>query len=122
MSFERGNKLYNNGRYEQAINEYIESIDSYEKVEDCYYNMGVTYIKLKEYDEAIKYLKKAISFSRQSKYFYNLGCCYYWKNDYGSAMFNLIIAYRLDEEDGDVREAINIVAKVINNEEESYES
>lgn len=26
MSFERGNRLYNNGHYEQAINEYIESI------------------------------------------------------------------------------------------------
>lgn len=118
MSFERGNRLYNNGNYEQAINEYIESIDNYEKVEDCYYNMGVTYIKLKDYDEAIKCSKKAISFSKQSKYFYNLGCCYYNKKDYGSSMFNLIIAYELDDEDDDIKEAIDIVVKVINNEEE----
>lgn len=118
MSFERGNRLYNKGKYLQAINEYKEAIKGYEEVESSYYNMGVTYIKLKEYDEAIKYLKKAISFSKQSEYFYNLSCCYYWKNDYGSAMFNLIIAYELDDEDEDVKDAIDIVAKVISSEED----
>lgn len=121
MSFERGNRIYNKGKYLQAINEYKESIDSYEEVENCYYNMGVTYIKLKDYDEAIKCLKKAVSFSKQSKYFYNLGCCYYNKKDYGSSMFNLIIAYELDDEDEDLKEAIDIVSKVISSEEEDDE-
>lgn len=119
MSFERGNRFYNKGEYLQAINEYKKAIEEHEGVESSYYNMGIAYIKLKDYDRAISCSKKAISFSKQSKYFYNLGCCYYWKNDYGSAMFNLIIAYGLDNEDEDVKDAINIVSKVISGEEGS---
>lgn len=121
MSFERGNELYNKGKYMRAINEYIEAIEDCEEIESSHYNMGVTYIKLRDYDKAIRCLKKAISFSRQSKYFFNLGCCYYNKRDLGSAMFNLIIAYELDDEDEDLKEAIDIVSKVINSEEEDDE-
>lgn len=122
MSFEKGNQLYNNGKYKQAINEYIESIKNYEEVESCYYNMAVSYMKLKEYDDGIECLKNAISYNRKSKYFYNLGCCYYNKKDLGSAMFNLIIAYGLDDEDEDIRDAIDIISKVISSENDEREN
>ena len=113
MNFYKGNRLYNKGQYDKAIAEYLDCIENCIKMEECYYNIGVSYFKLKEYDTAIKWYKKAISLNRENRYFYNLGACYCKKEDYGSALFNLIIALKIDPYDEDTKNAINKVTEEI---------
>ena len=113
MSFENGNKYYNEGKLELAIEQYKESIGRGYEAEMSYYNMGIAYIKLEEFDKAIHCMEKAISFEMENKYFYSLGYCYYMKKDCGSALFNFIIASKLDEEDLATKEAVKTLIEVI---------
>lgn len=113
MSFIRGNTLYNERDYKAAIKEYKKSIEDEEDIQSSYYNISVCYMKLEDYDSAIKYILKAISLGRESKYFFNLGYCYMKKGDYGSSLFNFVMASKLDEEDEDAVVAIRIITEKI---------
>lgn len=113
MYFENGNKFYNQGDFKFAIKEWGKSIENGKEIESCYYNIGCSYIKLKQYDDAIVSFRKAVSLQMTNKYFHNLGLCYIYKENYGSALFNLIIANRLDETDADTINAIKFVKNKI---------
>lgn len=115
MSYPKGNQLYNKGEYLEAIAEYKESIDNEVAIQESYHNIGICYIKLNEYDNAIKWIKKAISLGGENRHFYNLGYCYIFKEDYGSALFNFLLASKLDETDEETFEAIKEVTERIKN-------
>ena len=74
-NFERGNKLYKCEDYIAAIEEYKRCQDGYNKIA-CLYNIGICYIKLKQWEDAILYIKKAIRLKEKSEYYFNLGYCY----------------------------------------------
>ena len=74
-NFERGNKLFKCEDYIAAIEEYKRCQDDYNKVA-CLYNIGTCYIKLKQWEDAILYIKKAIRLKEKSEYYFNLGYCY----------------------------------------------
>ena len=74
--FNDGNKYYNNKDYSKALENYIESIDIGENESCAYYNAGVCYIKLKDFNSAIDMLKKALYIQKESKYYFNLAYCY----------------------------------------------
>ena len=60
--FNDGNKYYNNKDYSKALENYIESIDIGENESCAYYNAGVCYIKLKDFNSASdKDCEKAIN-------------------------------------------------------------
>ena len=52
--FNEGNKFYTEKQFQKAINSYRLSIDSNVNVPCSYYNIGVCYIKLRDFDSAIK--------------------------------------------------------------------
>ena len=74
-NFERGNKLFKCEDYIAAIEEYKLCQDNYNEVA-CLYNIGTCYIKLKQWEDAILYIKKAIRLREKSEYYFNLGYCY----------------------------------------------
>lgn len=113
--FHTGVELYQEGDYESAINKFECCIKQNRLIYDCYYNIGTAYIKLNEYDKGIPFFKKAIGIKKEARCFFNLGACYFGNKNYTAALFNFILALKLDESDIDTKEAINTVTnKLIN--------
>ena len=111
--FNEGNKLYNNKNYEKAIDYYKKSVMNNENEACSYYNAGVCFIKLKDFDNAILMINKAISIQKESKYFFNLGYCYAMKENSNKALINFNIAWALNNDDLDCEKAINMITKKI---------
>ena len=65
--FNEGNKFYTEKQFQKAINSYRLSIDSNVNVPCSYYNIGVCYIKLRDFDSAIKMIKKSLEFQKESE-------------------------------------------------------
>lgn len=107
--FNEANNLYNSKEYEKAIDYYEKAISNKENEACSYYNSGVCFIKLKEYDKAISMLKLAIKIQPDSKYFFNLGYCYAMKNDSKKALVYFNIAWSLNNSDIDCKKAIDIL-------------
>ena len=112
--FNEGNKLYNIQNYNKAIDYYKKSAENNLNKACSYYNAGVCFIKLKDYDNAIDMLRKALNLQSESKYIFNLGYCYAMKehNDKALRLFNL--AWSLNHDDSDCEKAINLILSRIN--------
>jgi tetratricopeptide (TPR) repeat protein len=61
-TFKRGKKLYKQGRYDLAKNEFLELIEAANDNPDIPYYMALTLSQLGEYNDAISYLDHVISF------------------------------------------------------------
>lgn len=111
--FNEGNKLYNTQEYEKAIDCYKKAVENKENEACSYYNAGVCFIKLKDYNSAITMLHKALEIQRDSKYYFNLGYCYAMKEDTNKALINFNIAWALNNEDMDCEKAIKLITSKI---------
>ena len=111
--FSEGNKLYNTKEYKKAIDYYKKAIENNENECCSYYNCGVCFIKLKDYNNAISMLNKALEIQRDSKYYFNLGYCYAMKENTNKALINFNVAWSLNNDDTDCEKAINILTSKI---------
>lgn len=107
--FNDGNHYYNLKEYEKAIELYNMSIQNNENEACSYYNIGVCYIKLKKFNDAIKNIKKALSFQQESKYFFNLAYCYAMLDSTKKALIYFNVAWSLDNSDIECEKAINLI-------------
>ncbi|MFW2490030.1 tetratricopeptide repeat protein [Clostridium chromiireducens] len=107
--FNEGNKYYNSKDYERAIDCYKKSASQNLNSACSFYNCGVCFIKLKNFDDAILMLNKAISIKRESKYFFNLGYCYVMKECLDTALRHFNLAWSIDPNDKDCEKAINLI-------------
>lgn len=107
--FNEGNKLYNVQNYLRAIDCYKKSAIQKQNEACSYYNAGVCFIKLKEFDKAIIMLKNAISIQRESKYYFNLGYCYTMKNKLDRALQFFNVAWAINNNDIDCEKAITLL-------------
>ncbi|AGX43754.1 tetratricopeptide repeat protein [Clostridium saccharobutylicum] len=111
--FNEGNKFYNMQDYLKAIDYYKQSAAKNLNKACSYYNSGVCFIKLKNFDEAIVMLNKAISLKHESKYFFNLAYCYVMKECFDKALRLFNIAWAIDPNDNDCEKAVNLVISKI---------
>ena len=118
-SNEYTNKLYDNKKYKEAIIfykrniEYLlnENIKNYYKnnstnLKKDYYNIGVFYIKLKDYDKALENFKLALNYYRDSKYYFNIGYVYVMKQNMKKAYIYFNLAWSLNHNDNDCKDAL----------------
>lgn len=108
-NFNEGNNLYNSKEYSKALTYYKKAIVSGENTACSYYNAGVCFIKLKDFDNAIDMIKNALSIHKESKYFFNLAYCYAMKEDTNKALIYFNMAWSLDSNDIDCEKAINLI-------------
>lgn len=112
-NFDKANQKYNSGQFEDALCLYQKSIQG--NREDCHslYNAAVCLIKLRNFSEAIEYLKKALTIQKDSKYFFNLGYCYVMLNEKALALQYFNTAWSYDNSDEDCEKSINIILKFL---------
>jgi tetratricopeptide (TPR) repeat protein len=66
-SFEKGNNLYQKGKYEQAISEYESILASKKHSAELYFNLGNCYYKLNKVAQSIYYYEKALVLNPDDK-------------------------------------------------------
>lgn len=109
--FNEGNKYYNIKDYRKAIEYYQLAADQKINEACSYYNIGVCFIKLKEYDTSILMLSKALSFQIESKYIFNLAYCYAMKEITSKAIYLFNLAWSLDPSDKECEKAVNLLIR-----------
>ena len=107
--FNDGNKLYNTKEYKKAISLYIKSIENEDNKACSYYNAGVCFIKLKDFESAISMIKNALLIQIESKYYFNLAYCYAMQENTHKALIYFNRAWALDSSDQDCEKAINLI-------------
>lgn len=73
---EKGNRLYREGRYAEAVEAYRQAIEDGETSPEVQYNLGTALLQLHRYDEAEQAFQAALSAvepSLRERTFYNLG-------------------------------------------------
>lgn len=73
---ERGNRLYREGRYEEAVEAYLEALADGEASPVLHYNLGTALLRLGRYDEAERHLRQALASvdpDTRERTHYNLG-------------------------------------------------
>lgn len=58
--FEKANSLYNQGKYQEAIEDYLQISESGQHSAELYYNLGNAYYKLNQIAPSIYYYEKAL--------------------------------------------------------------
>lgn len=115
---EQANKHYNEADYIKALDLYKKSLEENEIVYDKsiqLYNIGVCYLKLKDYEKSIEYLKEAVKENnRDSRYFFNIGYAYSLLNNAKESYRHFNIAWALNNNDIDCEKAIKLLeAKIL---------
>lgn len=96
-----GLALFNQGKYEEAIQYYDQSIalerHGIENMDSCYFNRGYAYYKLGDYEKAIEDYTAALNIAEKSKYYSHRGLAYAkigdnqnaYEDDFRAAMLGL---------------------------------
>lgn len=88
-------QLSKQNKHKEAKEVCLKAIELDSSYSEYYCNLGIEQQFLKEYDDAIKSYKKALSIKKCARYYYNLGCVYYYNNDYNNTLLNYNRAIRL---------------------------
>jgi len=100
-------KKHNEGKYQEAINDYLSIIKLSEPNSDLYVNLGAAYQAIKKSNEAINAYKKAISINtKNSTAYYYLGTIYAAQGKNANALVEYQKAQALDPNNNDIKLAI----------------
>lgn len=75
-----GNKLYQQGKYDDAMNKYADALIDQPDLPELYFNLGNTTYRKEQYEEAIQHYSKALAGGDtllETKINYNIGNCKY---------------------------------------------
>mgnify|MGYP005838295997 CR=1 FL=1 len=129
--------LYNKGKYKEAIEEYKKVLDKNPEMVQVYERIGISYYKIKDFDNAIKSFQELLKKVPDSKKaLFNLSAIYIEKNDLEEAQryFKMIDESSISDPDlfynfgllsfkkGEIDEAISFFEKCILRDENYYEA
>ncbi len=98
-----GNNYYLKENYEKAIRSYNEYITIYPDDANCYFNLGLTYIKISNNKKALENFLEA--YRKDNKHIptiYNLGDFYYKNEDFKNSIFYFSLLVDLDKNNPDI--------------------
>jgi cellulose biosynthesis protein BcsQ/Tfp pilus assembly protein PilF len=104
-----GGLAISSGDIQAAIEKYTEAVAIAPKFKESYFNRGDVYLKMKDYDNAIRDFTHAIELkpasgdlhAQDAESYYKRGLSYSWKKDYDLAIADYIKAIELNPELGD---------------------
>lgn len=98
-----GNNFYLMEKYDQAIKTYNQYKGIYPEESDCYYNLGLTYLKMSNDKEAFYNFSEAFrKNNRHIAAIYNIGDYYYKQKDYKNSLYYFLMLEELDNKNPNV--------------------
>ncbi len=114
-SMRRGNRLYNDGKYDEALLSYQDALVQEPDDPKIHYNIGRALYKMERYDEAISefelgLLEKDDNF--QANTFYNIGNCQYKKGQLDAAIHAYQTSLLIDHTDIPTKQNLEFCLKI----------
>ena len=119
--FVKGNELYKDGKYTEAIKYYRKHLENHSYDYTCCNNIGICYTYIHDYNIALKYFFRAkdmieenIQHSNKDIYcdvLFNIGCIYYFKKDKKKALSYYKKTKNINP---NYTDCINMIKKVMN--------
>lgn len=116
-----GNRLFAQGKYQDAEKAYLEAQASMPGRPELSYNLGNTLIKQQKFDQALQALRQAISKgdkSLQVKGWYNAGNALFDLGNFQNSAQAYIQALRLDPSDPDAKHNLELALKKMQQQEQ----
>lgn len=116
QTLQQGLEAYEKGEYETALNAFIKTQLNDPERPEIYYDLGNTYYKLGQYDEAKAQYRKALTDndpSLRQKTLYNLGNAEFRAGNFKDALLQYEAALKLNPHDEKARKNIDFVKKVM---------
>ncbi|UCC11502.1 MAG: tetratricopeptide repeat protein [candidate division WOR-3 bacterium] len=114
-SMRRGNRLYSDGKYDEALLSYQDALVQEPDNPKIHYNIGRALYKMERYDEAISefelgLLEKDEKF--QANTFYNIGNCQYKKGQLDAAIHTYKTSLLIDHTDIPTKQNLEFCLKI----------
>ena len=121
-SFNTANTLMKSQYYEDAIEEYQESIKANPSFYGAYLNLGKAYEKVKDSENAIKTYLEAININPEYyKAYFNLACIYFEQGNYDKATENYEQVLKLKSDNYKAYNNLAIINNLKDNKEQAKE-
>ena len=125
-NIKRGNKSYNEQKYEQAAKSYKDAIEINPNALEPNYNLGNTLYKQKAWDESIEQQNHYLLLEKEdpehiASSWHNIGNALLHKKDLQKSMEAYKMALRVNPNDDETRYNLAVVQKMINDEEEEQD-
>ncbi|MHC1684401.1 MAG: tetratricopeptide repeat protein [Clostridiaceae bacterium] len=114
--FRKANKYFSEQEYKRAVEIYNKAIQNKEHEIDSLYNIGLCYIKLKEFNKAIPILKVVTMKQPKGRYFFNLAYAYVKIENFKKALMYFNTAWALSPDDKDCEIMINYILRIYRRE------
>lgn len=114
QKIEKGNELYRQGEFDEAMKKYMDALQDDPLLEIIHYNMGNVWFKQDKLDNAIEEYEKTLGakdLDLQTKAYFNLGNCYVKKNDVLKAIESYQQALRLTPTDEDAKFNLELIRR-----------
>ena len=119
---EKGNALFKQGKYEDAINYYEKAININDGIEVLYSNKGTCEKCLKKYKEAIRDYKKALEINpKNTKNLNRLASVYILIGNLGEAKMTQQKALNIEPNNSGYKEQMGTIDKIIEDEQKMKE-
>jgi|GEM_PF-1192496 len=117
-----GNNFYYQENYNKAIKTYNDYLEAYPDDANCYFNLGLTYLKLLDEDKAVDYFLKAYQLdNKHIPAIYDLADYYFKKEDFENSLYYFSLLKDLDSDNPDVFYRLGMLEYKINEYEKSLE-
>src|SRR5205809_362504 len=109
-----GNRLFGQGKYEEAQKSYLEAQAKAPDRPELLYNLGNTLIKQKRYEQALQALRQAVSRGDkglQTSAWFNMGKALFEAGHFGDSAQSYIQSLRLKPDDRDAKHNLELAMK-----------
>lgn len=116
MSYNEGNRLADEGKFEQAIDLYTEAIDLHPLFFEAIDNRGLTFMDLGEFEEAILDFEESLRIEPEGMTaMFSMGECYFKMGEYEKALKQFELTHQLHPQEPICKEWINKTKKNLEN-------
>jgi tetratricopeptide (TPR) repeat protein len=118
----RGNRLFAQGRYQEAENAYLDAEVNHPGRPEILYNLGNSLIKQKKYDKGLQTLRQSIDKGEKETKehsWYNAGDAYFLVGDYKNSCDAFIQALKLNPADKDAKHNLELALMKLKQQQQS---
>jgi|GEM_PF-6061233 len=120
LLYKEGIELYNDEKYEEAIEKFYEIVLVEPQAHDAYFLIGLSFLKLSEYESATEWFKCLLELNpAYTQVYYFLGIAYLKLERYDAAIQNLLIAEKYEPQKYSIYYNLGIAYYKTNNLEEA---